>query len=273
MYFDRVRAKEEAKYLIRTARPSPILVTFLFILLTSGLSQLVGQFAASPFSAAVPYLMQGYDPMSVYAYVFGGTAAIVGIFLTILISFFSAIMSYGYSSYTLRLSRHQEGSLNNLIEGFGLATKVVGLYLLTVLFTSLWLMLFIIPGIVAAYSYSQAVYCLLDDPSIGPLEAIRRSKTMMRGQKFNFFVVQMSFMGWVLLLSAGVTLLQFAMARLFGVASLFYVWVPTLLNYVFGLWLTPYMNIVYSAFYNNLIGYGRNQEPRDTGYQGPEVEF
>lgn len=273
MYFDRVQAKQEAKQIIRTAHPSPVLVTLVFILLTNGLSELIGTFAGTPFTTALTYIAQGYDPFSVYAYVLGGTAAVWGLFLSILNAFFGFIMQFGYSGYTLRLSRYQEGGLNDLIEGFGLAAKVIGLQLLTLLFTVLWSMLFLIPGIIASYSYSQAVYCLLDNPSIGPLEAIRRSKIMMRGQKFNFFVVQLSFLGWLLLLSGGVTLLQLLMARLFGEASLLFIWVPLLLNYAFNLWLTPYMNLVFSAFYNNLIGYGRNQEPRDTGYRGPEIQF
>ncbi len=273
MYFDRVRAKEEAKHMIRTVRPSPLLVTFLFVLLTSGLSQLVGQFAANPFSAALPYLMQGYDPMSVYAYVFGGTAAIVGVFVSILLAFFSSIMSFGYRSYALRLSRYQEGSLNDLIDGFGLAAKIIALDLLTLLFTTLWTMLFIIPGIIASYRYSQAVYCLLDDPDISPMEALRRSKQLMRGEKFNLFVVQMSFLGWVLPITILVVVVQSILAWAFGEASLLFIWIPAILMYAFDLWLTPYMEIVYAFFYNNLIGYGRNQEPRDTGYRGPEIQF
>ena len=49
-------------------------------------------------------------------------------------------------------------------------------------FTLLWMLLFIIPGFIAALRYSMAYFILKDNPEIGALEAIRRSKEMMKGQ-------------------------------------------------------------------------------------------
>jgi len=266
MYFDRVQVKREAKAIIRTARPSPVFVTLIFILLTSVLEEVVALFLTNPFSQALSYLQAGYRPMEVYAYVFGGTA-ILGLFVSVLLMFYNTVMSYGYASYTLRLSRYEESGVGNLLEGFNLAAKVVALNLLISLFTVLWSMLFLFPGIVAAYSYSQAVYCLLDDPEIGVLEAIRRSKLMMRGQKFNLFVLQLSFIGWELLVSAigwvmmsGLSLLNTSLAY----------WVSSLVIWLFNLWLMPYMNITFAGFYNHLIGWGRRSEEENAN---PRVEF
>lgn len=267
MYFDRVSAKQEAKRTLRTARPSPLLMTLVYLLLTSGLSQVIGSFVANPFDQAVSYIVKGYDPMQVYAYVFGGGAAAIGLFVSLILLFYSSIMAFGYAGYTLRLSRGEQGAFRDLIDGFNLAVKMVVLDLLTALFIMLWSMLFIIPGIIAAYRYSMAVYCLLDDPEISSMEALRRSKTLMRGQKFNFFVVQLSFFGWSLL--AGVLAIG-AQYLLGGVESMLGYWANFLVSFLFNLWLMPYMNIVYGSFYNNLIGYAR---PADTGYRGPELEF
>lgn len=267
MYFDRVSAKRETRELLRTARPSPLLVTLVYLLLTSGLIQVIGYFVAYPAKQVLQYIGSGYDPLEVYAYVFGGGAAALGIFVSLLLTFYGSVMRFGYAGYTLRLSRKEQGAFGNLIDGFSLAVKVVVLDLLMTVFIILWTMLFLIPGIIAAYRYSMAIYCLLDDPEISPLEALHRSKQLMVGQKFNFFVVQLSFLGWSILIGL---LAGGAMYLLGGAESILGYWANFLVTFAFNLWLTPYMNIVFSSFYNSLIGYAR---PADTGYRGPELEF
>jgi uncharacterized membrane protein len=62
-----------------------------------------------------------------------------------------------------------------------------------------WTLLLIVPGIIAGYRYSQAFYILRDNPEIGAMEAIRRSKTMMAEHKWRLFVLQLTFIGWHLL--------------------------------------------------------------------------
>ncbi|XID91971.1 DUF975 family protein [Paenibacillaceae bacterium WGS1546] len=86
-----------------------------------------------------------------------------------------------------------------LFSGFSDFFKPFLLYLLLIVFVSLWSLLFVIPGIIAAFRYSQAYYILIDNTGIGPLEAIRRSKAMMVGHKGRFFMLYLSFIGWALL--------------------------------------------------------------------------
>ena len=87
--------------------------------------------------------------------------------------------------------------LDELLHGFknGYGRVVVGM-LLRDLFTALWLCLLVIPGIIKIYSYRMVPYILADDPNIGGMEAIKRSKEMMKGQKWNTFVLDLSFIGW-----------------------------------------------------------------------------
>lgn len=263
MYFDRIQAKTEAKQILRTGQPSPLVVTLLYVLLTTGLSLVIGLLLDDPFTEALQYIAQGYDPAEVYAHVFGGGAAIPIIFVTILFSLYESIMAFGYRKYTLRLSRKEEGGYATLMEGFNLAMKVVWLDIVMSFFIVLWSMLFFIPGIIAAYRYSQATYCLMDDPDIGALEAIRRSKQMMRGQKFNLFVLGLTFFGWALLIGLIATLV----GLFFNGSS----WVMQLVVAIGSLWLTPYQCIVFGSFYNSLTGWGKTQE--QPPYQGPELEF
>lgn len=92
------------------------------------------------------------------------------------------------------------------------------------LFTGLWSLLLVIPGIIKAYSYSQAMYILAENPGMGALEAIDRSRKMMKGHKLDLFMLHLSFLGWSLL--CGITL---------GIA---------------GIYVIPYMNAANANFYN-----------------------
>ena len=67
------------------------------------------------------------------------------------------------------------------------------------LFTWLWSLLFFIPGIIKTYSYSMTMYILADLPEIGAKDALRLSMRMMQGHKWELFVMQLSFLGWMIL--------------------------------------------------------------------------
>lgn len=80
------------------------------------------------------------------------------------------------------------------------------------LFVALWSLLFIIPGIVKAYQYRMVSYIIGDDPDMSYQEALQVSKSMMDGNKWKSFVLDLSFIGWYLL--CGLTL---------GILAIFYV--------------------------------------------------
>lgn len=94
------------------------------------------------------------------------------------------------------------------------------------LFTFLWSLLFIIPGIIKSYSYSMSLYILAENKGNPALECINESKAMTEGHKFDLFVLGLSFFGWALL--CVITL---------GIAAI---------------WVTPYMAATYANAYNLL---------------------
>ena len=113
---------------------------------------------------------------------------------------------FGLYLYYLSLIREKVGDFNLLFKAFsfsgqnlGLFGKTLGVYLLMNLFIFLWLLLLIVPGIVAAYSYRMVFYILIDNPEIGVMEALRKSKEMMHGYKAKLFCLDLSFIGWGLL--------------------------------------------------------------------------
>ena len=71
--------------------------------------------------------------------------------------------------------------------------------LLMSIFVMLWSLLLIIPGIVAGLSYSMTYFILADNPKISGLEAIKKSKEMMKGHKWEYFCLCFSFFWWFVL--------------------------------------------------------------------------
>jgi uncharacterized membrane protein len=136
-------------------------------------------------------------------------------------------LTYGLHSYFLLLSRGELPSTETLFSGFGRFVDTFLLCILMGILTLLWSLLLIIPGIIAAFRYSQAYYILRDNPGIGALEAINRSKALMVGHKGRLFVLGLTFIGWYLLCIVT-----------FGIGFL---------------WLSPYFYTAMGHFYNDLI--------------------
>lgn len=103
--------------------------------------------------------------------------------------------------------------------------KVWGM-LLVAIFTSLWTLLLIVPGIIKAFSYALTPYILEEYPELGANDAIDRSRAMMQGHKFDLFYLYLSFIGWffLCLLTAGIGFL----------------------------WLSPYVSTAKAAFYEEV---------------------
>lgn len=113
------------------------------------------------------------------------------------------------------------------------------------LYTVLWSLLFVIPGIIKAYSYSLAPYIKSENPSISASKAIELSKVMTNGHKMDLFVLGLSFIGWQLL--NGLT---------FGILGIIYV--------------NPYFNAAQAFAYEEIkedaIASGRISESDLYGY-------
>lgn len=76
---------------------------------------------------------------------------------------------------------------------------IIATMLLKDIYNFLWSLLFIIPGIIKSYSYRMVPYILTDNPNMGADNAITLSRKMMDGNKFEAFVLDLSFLGWYLL--------------------------------------------------------------------------
>jgi len=135
-------------------------------------------------------------------------------------------LELGYRRFTTQLVDGNKADFSDLFSRFNLFAKGLLMQLLIDLFTTLWLLLFIIPGIIKAYSYAMTSYILLENPDMPVMEAIRASQRMMRGNKWRLFCLRLSFIGWELLCAFS-----------FGIGYL---------------WLNPYKQVAEAAFYREI---------------------
>ena len=132
---------------------------------------------------------------------FAGDTGFLSTFVTILTSLLNVILGAGFAMYCMAIRRSERAEYITLFDGFSFVGKLIGLTIVTALFIWLWSMLFIIPGIIAAYRYRFAPYNLYENPGIGVMEALEMSKRQTMGYKGQIFALDLSYIGWTLLAS------------------------------------------------------------------------
>jgi uncharacterized membrane protein len=117
----------------------------------------------------------------------------------------------GIAFVYLKLVRKEKYEFDDLFDGFKHFGVACITYLVMVVFILLWAILLIVPGIIAALGYSQTFFLLADNPSLRPLEALKKSKEMMMGYKWQYFRFLCRFIPWFVLalLPLGIGLLWF----------------------------------------------------------------
>ena len=107
-------------------------------------------------------------------------------------------LTYAVAYIFLKQARDNEPmSLEHLLKGFSdcfADSFLIGL--MTAIFTALWSLLFVIPGIVKAFSYSMAYYIKCDHPEYNWRQCINESTRIMNGHKMELFIQHLSFIGW-----------------------------------------------------------------------------
>ena len=105
----------------------------------------------------------------------------------------------GLSMISIEVVRTSNGKFETGFKGFKqFGTSFIASLLMT-LFTSLWALIFIFPAFIAIFRYSMTFYIIADNPSISGSEAIKKSKEMMKGHKWELFVLLFSFFWWYVL--------------------------------------------------------------------------
>jgi uncharacterized membrane protein len=153
--------------------------------------------------------------------------AIPALVISFLISFLiGGTIRLGYAKYLLDQHDCQPLQVGTLFSQFHQYRNGFCLALLTAIYTTLWSLLLIIPGIIASFSYAMAPFIQAEHPEYTASESLRASKEMMRGHKWELFCLSFSFIGWALLC-----------VFTLGIGSIF---------------LNAYQSAAYAAFYREI---------------------
>ena len=172
-----------------------------------------------------------------FSEVFGNLPAIVKWYLAILGSaagvlslvnlLLGGVVQLGYASYLLKQHDREICETKELFSKFDYFGPGFLQLLLRNIFTALWSILLVIPGIIKSLGYSMTPFLMVENPNLTAKEAIKLSQEKMMGHKWELFCMSLSFIGWSILatLTGGI-------------------------GYIF---LNPYMNAAYAAFYRDKI--------------------
>ncbi len=201
MIIDRTAVKLQAKQLIRESQPSMLTAALLYTLLTALIGwlslRLTGvdtntmnemlQLASEGNSEAVMEMMTKATPSA--------GASLIDSLLRLAMS----VVGVGFSLFVMNSVRRSQPAIGNLLDGFGMFPRVLFLIILQIVLIFLWSLLLVIPGIVAAYRYSFAVYVMIDHPEMSAMDCLRESKRLTTGYKRQLFLLDLSFIFWFLL--------------------------------------------------------------------------
>lgn len=215
--------KSDAKYAMKEAVINPYIVSLIV-------------WIVSLIFFAVQYFLDLWGELGEFAN-FDQMIPFVISYAVYLIMYFliNTLIQFGFYSYCLKVTnRDRTMSYGDLFSAAGYFFKAIALMFMITLLVFLWSILFIIPGIIAAYRYSQAMFVMVENPDKGVMQCIRESKEMMKGHKWEFFVLELSFILWQLL--SAVTC---------GLALIY---------------VAPYMTVTMAGYYNKI-------KPRPAAYE------
>lgn len=129
-----------------------------------------------------------------------GIATVVILIVLVAKVFVGNLLKMGGYRFFILNQTAQPGS-GTLLDGFrsGHYVNIVLTMFLRDLFTALWSLLLVVPGIVKHYEYLMVPYIIAENPAMDYKEAFQISKQMMDGEKMEAFIMDLSFLGWYLL--------------------------------------------------------------------------
>lgn len=139
----------------------------------------------------------------------------------------SAIIGFGTLSFFIKVSRNEEVTYKEIFAKKEMFMTFLLLSTIIEVLTTFFTIFLVVPGIIAALAYSQAMYIQLDNPEKSVLDCIQESKTLMNGHKEEYILLGLSFLGWIIL-------------GVFTLGILYF-------------WLIPYISVTQANFYNSLV--------------------
>ncbi len=269
---DRKQLKEQSQTLIRTANPKPVVTAIIYILILAVLSFLSYEIAGdsaiklqkvfeefgfnydvtiNDFTYNYNYDLNNIDPDQFFYAVQGAMPRPAAFLLGLAIQIVTILLGAGFAIFCLRTVRGMEASYWNIFDAFGMFLRVLWLSILESIFIFLWSLLFIFPGFIAFYRYRQALYLLLEHPEMSALQCITESKRIMKGHKGELFVMDLSFIGWGILVGL-VSYLGYALADAMAPSVIADILNTVGLGILVQFYVMPYMDLTYAGYYVEL---------------------
>lgn len=252
MQLDTGAIKAESRSLLRTGEVNPFRMTLFYLLITLVLDMI---------NSGASYMIDSA----------GGFTVLSFSFVSILVGLVALVLNAGYYCYCFGILRREQMPYESLFDAFPFAGKVILLSIVEGVFIFLWSMLFVIPGIIAAYRYSFAMLNLCENPELGVMEALDLSKRQTFGYKWQLFVLQLSFIGYqiaavLIALLYEYVIISYLPDSLSGavLGALIY----GVLSAVVDVYLTPYLNLSTCRFYQLATAPQVNEPPHFDSWNG-----
>ena len=210
MTLNRAALKADARDRMRRYKPNPILMGLIVVAIAwllqilsmnvLGLSRIQQYFYSAMTSSYANYAeaMEKLNEQMMQFWTNYHPSAFARL-LAVALGIMNLMINVGFTIYALHVCREEKADFGNLFDGFGIIFRVLWLSILEYLFIMLWSLLLFFPGIIAMYRYRQAIYLLIEHPEMSAMQCITASKELMRGHKWELFVLDLSFLGWDLL--------------------------------------------------------------------------
>ena len=233
MELNRPLLKEQARGLIRTAQPSVLMTSAIYVALGAVVSFLSARLVGISYATLerYAYFIQQGKLENAIAVLSSSMPSTPAWLINAALDIVMGIVGVGFTLFILHPVRGTGAATGNLLDGFGFFWRIILLRLVVFVLIFLWSLLLIVPGIIAAYRYSLSTYVLLDHPEYGVMDCIRESKALTSGRKAELFKLDLSFLGWLLL------------------SSLPYI------GYMISVWVTPYYTLTQAMYYERFSGH------------------
>lgn len=162
--------------------------------------------------------------------------------LSLIPSFIIIGLYAGFYSFFLKISRDEEVTCKELFKKNNLFWISIGVTLVVGIFTLLWSILFIIPGIIVALNYTMVYFVIVDNPNLSVMEVLDKSSEIMLGHRLQYLILNLSFLVWYILYFIILILLS-----LLGLDILYY-----FISIAFLLVIAPYLLVTTANFYNQI---------------------
>lgn len=209
-------------------------------------------------------------PASLFAAIMG--VALIFLIWGIVIFIIGGATTLGYVKYNLAIVDDKDPELKEIFSQYHRLGTGFGMQFFRAIFTFLWSLLLVIPGIIACYRYYMTPFILVENPEMTAREAIAESKELMKGNKWRLFCLELSFIGWellavlimwiVMMVTIFPVILTGSESAIIGLIVVMFIEIIVFIV-ALELILSPYITAAIAVFY---------REIKDGKYSNPHIE-